>query len=212
MSEEVTLIDLIAYYEDVFVKAYADLVALTADKPAQVLVEIENFNSHLLVVLKNEIILPNQNPEIVSSNLRKAKTHLQRGTLDCYKMLFITINEHVLRFLKDLSLEDVQFALGDDYQKYITRWFEFTEKIQATRRLEVSSTGTDGLEDVIQEYKSAVEVGFSVYKQVLISAPKIAHVRKHLFWHSFKTHWPHHVAEITLAALITVILHSYIAG
>lgn len=201
MPQEVTLNELIAYYEDVFVKAYADLVALTADKPAQVLVEIENFNSHLIVILKNE------SSDKVNSNSRKAKTHLQRGTLDCYKMLFVSMHNMVQNFLRDMSIEDVQFVLGDKYTQCINDWFSFSQKIRETRRLEVANTGSAQLDQVIAEYKSAVEAGYAVYELILKSAPKIAHVRKHLFWHSFKTHWPYHIAEIAVVSCLALFFH-----
>jgi len=206
MSQAISLNELISYYENVFVKSYADLVALTADKPAQVLVEIENFNSHLIVVLKNE------SDEIASSNLKKAKTHLQRGTLDCYKMQFIKINNLVLHFLKDLSLEDVQFALGDNYKKCVEDWIKFSRSVRETRRHEVASTGHTQIEDAIAEYRAAVEASYSLYEIILNSTPKVAHVRKHLFWHSFKIHWPYHLAEIIIAAGLTVLVHSLVAG
>lgn len=201
MSQEVSLKELVDYYVNVFVKSYADLVALTASKPTQILIEIENFNSHLLVALKKE-----ESDEIINSNLRKAKTHLQRGTLDCYKMLFIKINEQVNHFLKDLTIEDVHFAIGDQYTSCLNNWIKFSENIQATRRLEVASTGTQQIDDVIEQYRAAVQVGYSVYILTLQNASKLAHVRKHLFFHSLKSHWPFHAIEISLAAIIGAFL------
>jgi len=166
-------------------------------------VEIENFNSHLIKALEGTES---------QVNLSRAKTHLQRGALDCYKLLFVEINARIKNYVQSLSVTDVEFALGPVYRQSLAQWQEFSNEIRQARRKEVASTGTDKLEEAIGNYRSAVEHGFLLLQQIADASPRLAEVRHHLFWHSFKTHWPYHLAEIVVAAGFAVLLHSWVVS
>lgn len=204
-SEEIKT--LLRYYSDTFVVAYADLVALTADKPVQVLVEIENFNSHLVSALQG-----NHGDDVVSSNLKKALDHLKRGTLDCYKLLFAELDSRIREFVKGLSVTDIEFGLGTAYFDTLSKWRNFSEEIRQARRSEMSNTGAPSLDKSIDQYKKAVEGGFGLYEVLAKSQPKIAEVRRRLFWYSVKSHWPFHLAEVLVGAFLAYLAHSYFAS
>lgn len=205
MAQEITINEVIDYYENFFINAYADLVSLTADKPSQVLIEIENFNSHLMVVLKES-----SSQEDKRANLKKAKSHLQRGALDCYKLLFVELNDRIEDFVRGLSVNDVEFSLEDEYKKNLKSWHEFSELIRESRKQEVTNVGSDKIDDTIRKYKKAVEHGFDLYRALSVSAARLATFREHLFLHSWKAHWPLHVLEIGITAILTIIVHYFI--
>lgn len=196
--------ELTDYYSNYFIPAYADLVSLTADKPAQVLVEIENFNSHIMAAFRH-----GSDSSDGKSNISKAKTHLQRATLDCYKLLFVEINNRIREFVTGLSTEDVAFTLGDSYHNDLKAWHVFSQEIRKARKNELSNTGTQKIEDTIEQYNKAVNNGFELYEKIVNSLPKIAHVRKHLFWHSVKAHWPFHAMEILFAGSLAYLVHHF---
>ena len=201
MAQEVTIDEVIDCYSNLFVDAYADLVSLTADKPSQVLIEIENFNSHLIVFLRK-----NGTPEEKQDNLKKAKGHLQRGALDCYKLLFVEINNRIRDFVRDLSVEDVAFALGDGHNEKLKKWHDFSQLIREARKKEIKNIGSQQIADTIATYKNAVDHGFELYQSLGDSQAKLASVRKHLFFHSWKAHWPLHLLEIVGVVVLTLIV------
>ena len=203
MAQQISVKDVIGYYSDTFVGAYADLVSLTGDKPTQVLVEIENFNSHLIKALEGTE---------VDTNLSRARGHLQRGALDCYKLIFVEINSRIKDYVRGLTVTDVEFALGPMYREHLREWYRFSEQIREARRNEVASTGSDRLEDAILNYKAAVDHGFNFLKDMADSEPRLAEVRHHLFWSSFKSHWPYHLAEIAASAMLAWFAHGWAIG
>lgn len=205
MAQEITLNEVIDCYDKLFIGAYADLVSLTADKPSQVLIEIENFNSHLIVYLRE-----NSSHEEKQDNLKKAKGHLQRGALDCYKLLFVEMNNRIRDFVRDLSVDDVAFSLGDGHNEKLKKWHDFSQMIRESRKQELKNIGSQHINDTIAKYKNAVEHGFELYQALSDSQAKLASVRKHLFLHSWKAHWPFHVLEILVTAVIAVAVHHYV--
>jgi hypothetical protein len=72
------------FYHNFFKPAYADLVAIIADKPQQIIFEIENSFSHIMVYHSTDSDVA-QN--VKDENLVKAHNHLVRATMDCYKLL-----------------------------------------------------------------------------------------------------------------------------
>ena len=92
--------ELLAYYYKNFIPAYADAVASLGDKPVQLLVEQENTLAHLFAYLEDTT---NEH------NLQKACGHLERATLDCYKIIWIEYKEK-LKFY--ISLDNSNLALA----------------------------------------------------------------------------------------------------
>jgi len=74
--------DVFEFYEDKIAPAYAYLVAVTGEKPIQVLVEIENAFAHLSKSIKGV------NPQ---ENINKAFSHLVRLYIDLYKLLAVEL-------------------------------------------------------------------------------------------------------------------------
>jgi hypothetical protein len=88
--------ELVSLYKDSFLPAYGDVVAYLGDKPPQLLSEIENTLSHLMVAVDDEAHAPLQ-----EENLKKAKNHLIRATLDAYKLLWATMMRQIDDAIKE---------------------------------------------------------------------------------------------------------------
>ena len=73
--------ELFEFYREECVPAYSDVVGYLAERPEQFLIEIENSFSHIA-----QYFNPEMDEEDRASNLLKAKDHLVRVTLDCYKL------------------------------------------------------------------------------------------------------------------------------
>jgi len=79
------IVDLFRYYNDIFIPIYAEVVARRQAKPRQIANEIENAFSHLTSYHLSDCDLDKK------SNLNKAIGHIQRATLDCQKILWLTL-------------------------------------------------------------------------------------------------------------------------
>lgn len=87
---------LVEYFKK-FIEAYSLLIEIINEKKKinDILVEFNNALSHILAVLANKQ---------KSSNLQKAKSHLHRGVLDCYKEI-IQLNAKKIKNNKILYSE-----------------------------------------------------------------------------------------------------------
>lgn len=202
MAEEVSIKDVIEYYRSTFVPAYADLVSTTGNKPHQVLVEIENFNSHLIQCLQHP------DTDLGKRNISRALTHLQRGTLDCYKLIFVELNDRIKVYMSDLTVLDIEFSLGSEHKANLSKWHKFSEDIRHARRQEVCNTGQQHNGEIVALWKDAVEHGFSLLNQLNEAQARINSIRKHMFMASLKSHWPYHLAEVILGSIIGAYAHS----
>ncbi len=124
--------ELVDLYENIFKPAYADLVAYIGDKPIDILIEIENTLSHIFVALND-----NEQEEIRKSNIEKAYNHLIRATLDCYKLLWVKLNEDIDRIFE---IKTKRLALNISEYELIKLRNSFKEKAKEARKAELGST------------------------------------------------------------------------
>lgn len=79
-----TLKDIFSFYEEKVAPAYSFLVALTGEKPLQVLVEVENTFAHISRGISGDH---------EEQNYNKAYNHMVRLYIDLYKLLIIEIKK-----------------------------------------------------------------------------------------------------------------------
>lgn len=141
------------FYHNYFKPAYADLVAVIADKPQQIIFEIENSFSHLMVYHTTD---DNVSQDIKDENLRKAHSHLVRATMDCYKMLWSELSDFLDKIIDDESSR--AFSFNDSELEIMKIWKNFKEKAAIARKEEMKSVGVDYI-NTINLYKDAVDEG-----------------------------------------------------
>ncbi len=181
--------DFLESYE-VFKSAYADLVAYIQDKPLEVLVEIENAFSHIAVALSAP------NSEVGRRNLDKAVSHLQRATLDCYKLLWVKLGEDVELILRD---EKKRVAVTMETGKLWKLWESFKKKSLEARKLEMEHVGRNPLA-AVDAYREACALAW----EILESVDEAKHIEvKKLY---FKSKLWELLASALAGALITKIL------
>jgi len=193
-----TLEDYTIFYHTTFKPAYADLVAIIADKPQQIIFEIENSYSHLMVYLSNE---SNISREIKESNLNKAFNHLVRATMDCYKILWTEISD----FLDNILEEKVTraFAFNENEAQILNTWNEFKKKAQKARQEEMKSIGVD-YEKTILLYKEAVDEGRILLDK--FDYEKFRQVKSFKVFNLVKTQWVGFVLGILASIISTLIM------
>lgn len=139
------------FYRKTFLPAYSDYVGFTVKKPTQVLNELENTLAHVA-----QYHNPKLNSEIKQKNIMKAYGHLQRSTLDLYKLLLVGMQ----RDLKSLYLDDNKrtFALNISEEDFIKSYHSFITHIQDARAVEIKNVGTEPLK-AIELYKNCIILG-----------------------------------------------------
>jgi len=147
------------FYHNIFKPAYADLVAIIADKPQQIIFEIENSFSHLMVYLSTDSSISD---ELRKDNLLKAHNHLVRATIDCYKILWTTTSDFLDKILKDESQS--VFSFNDSEAKILGAWKNFKQKARLARNEEMNSVGVNYLK-TITLYKEAVDEGIELLEK-----------------------------------------------
>ena len=148
--------ELFELYENVFKPAYADLVSYIGRKPINILVEMENALAHIFVSFDDS-----QPSDIRSDNVKKAYNHIVRATLDCYKLLWVQLNEDIDEIFKSNTK---RLALTMPESEFLKLRSLFKEKAREARKKELNNVGKNPLAPV-KEYMEAIEIG----KQIINS-------------------------------------------
>lgn len=143
--------DYIEYYNNVFIPSYADAVALLADKPQQLIIEQENSLSHLILYLKD-------NTDI--NNLKKAKGHLERGTLDAYKMMWVELKKKLLYYTSH-DKDNIALVFNLSTQEVLEKLEKFDKNIKEARLIEARNIGKGNLE-VSEKYLDSILIGMEL--------------------------------------------------
>ena len=150
-----TLKDYTDYYTENFIPAYADAVAILADKPEQLVIEQENSLSHIIAFLKD-------NKDI--DNLKKAKGHLERATLDAYKMTYVTLKEKI-NLYTGVDKNNLGIAFNLPQNEVIDLLKKYDKNVQEARLLEAKNIGKSN-DSVIKKYEDSVKIGFKLLDSV----------------------------------------------
>ena len=143
--------ELFEFYRKECVPAYSDVVGYLAERPEQFMIEIENSFSHVAQYFNPE--LKQEDRDI---NISKARDHLMRVTLDCYKLLWIVINQDLEEVHGDSFKR--QFCVNLPQNEFSLKFQEFKKLAQKARNLETSSVGIDPLK-ALDAYKETIAFG-----------------------------------------------------
>jgi len=163
------------YYFSTFLPAYADLTGYTLMKHKEILYSIDSANSHLMKYLSPEL-----EPNIQDENIKKAMTHLERATLDCYKLLWMHFEKDLKSLISDSEKRVLCVNMSES--DLLDRYHKAEFAIVDSRRFELQNVGLD-LKDTIEKYKNA----FQLVKTILENVdPKALEMfdkkRKHNKW------------------------------
>ncbi len=150
--------ELLRIYHNEFIPAYSDVVGYLAYKPIEILVEMEHVFSHLMKY-ENSDLDSNTREE----NLKKARDHLYRGTLDCYKILWSEMDVDIDRIAEDDKLR--KFAVNMPEGEFMDKFNSFKDKAMNARRMEMENVG-EAPTASLEIYKEAVGVGNELLENI----------------------------------------------
>ena len=151
-----TLEDFIDFYKSTYMPAYADMVGYLADKPAQVMIEIENLSVHLI-----RAVDPTCPPDKRAENLQKAYNHLERVTIDCLKILWIELGKDIGKMHMTGGLIKRGLRVSEDV--FLTAHLSFKDLSCQARNIEMNNIGTDP-KKCIALYSELTNLGWDIVR------------------------------------------------
>ena len=142
------------FYRTEFVPAYSDLVGYLGDKPRQMVIELENTFAHISQYFNPELDIQGKD-----ENLAKAYDHLVRVTLDCYKLLWVTIHEDLRMIEKDESIRKLGLNISE--AEFLTEFQKLRKLAQEARGIEMESVGLSPMKS-LDKYKEVVKDGYEL--------------------------------------------------
>jgi|Deesub1362B_J571_1020462.scaffolds.fasta_scaffold00148_21 hypothetical protein len=143
--------DYLKLFREEFLPAYSDLVGYLSDKPQEILLEIENTFTHIMQYFNDEI-----DEAAREDNLAKARNHLIRSCLDCYKMIWTLMKEDLDKIGKDKYKR--KFGVNMTEGEFLAKYTKFKSAAQEARRIEMENVGINPLAS-LERYKEAIEIG-----------------------------------------------------
>lgn len=152
------------YYREIFVPAYGDLLTFSKQStnqfriPEEILLGIENCFSHIAQFFNPRI------DEITRiENLNKSLNHLERLTLDCYKILWINLQLTLSDIAKDSRSR--KFCIDGEEHQFMSCYYQFLDLVEDARKFEMSNVGVN-VAVTIDQYISAINLGKTAHKMV----------------------------------------------
>ena len=142
------------FYRTEFVPAYSDLVGYIGDKPRQIVIELENSFAHISQYFNPELDIQDKD-----KNLAKAYDHLVRATLDCYKLLWVTLHEQLKTIEEDESIRKLGLNISET--EFHTKFQKNKKLAQEARRIEMTSVGLSPIA-ALNNYKEVVKDGYEL--------------------------------------------------
>ena len=144
----------VQYYRETFVPAYSDVTSYLLAKPEEVLLGMEYISSHTIQYLDTS-----KDDSIRKENLKKAFHHLERATLDCYKILWFRMQTDLTEILNDPEMR--KFCVNSSESDFLKQYEEFINRIRTARAYELNNVGTD-ISATVENYKRAIDCGNSL--------------------------------------------------
>ena len=157
----ISITEVVSFFHDEFIPAYSDLTGFIVDKPQEILIGIEYAFSHLMQHFNEELGIESRN-----KNLEKTYHHLQRATLDCYKLLWIHMDTNIAQLVDNQNKR--KFCVNMMEGDLLLAYQQFRSKAQEARAIEGRNVGLDILSS-ITAYKAACAEG----KQILLNIDEI---------------------------------------
>ena len=142
------------FYRTEFVPAYSDLVGYISDKPRQIVIELENTFAHISQYFNPELDIQDKD-----KNLAKAYDHLVRATLDCYKLLWVTLHEQLKAIEDDESIRKLGLNISET--EFRSKFQKNKKLAQEARRIEMTSVGLTPIA-ALDKYKEVVKGGYEL--------------------------------------------------
>jgi hypothetical protein len=149
--------DLLRVYEELYVPAYANYVAVTNIKNIQIITEESNAFTHVMRALN-----PTLPEEVRSDNIGKAYNHVLRATLDSHKGLTIYLHDLLNRLI--FLTPNGAMCFSCKRNDVVNEFNSFIESIKKAREHETANVGV-APEITIEKYIEAVNIGSNLLEK-----------------------------------------------
>lgn len=161
------LYEVYSLYKSDFIPIYDDLIIFIGDKPEHISIQLDNILSHIMVCFENI------DDSIKQENIKKAKNHIIRATLDAYKICC----HHIMMIIKSEISNKISNNNHNDDDDVILQYNKFLGMYRNARKNERDNMGINPYDSIIK-YKEAYECGLDIIKKFSIPniiVPKVIH-------------------------------------
>lgn len=102
-----------------------------------------------------QYLSPDLDTNAREQNLIKAKGHIERATLDCYKLLWLFVEGDLTSLMGDAEKRVLCVNMAES--DLVSKYHEALAKILDSRHCELQNVGIN-LIDTIEKYRAAIEV------------------------------------------------------
>lgn len=189
-----TELEIYEHYENVFKFVYADLVAVTGDKPREVLFELEACFAHLAVAKTSS----DENDDCFKKNIDRAYNHIIRASLDTVKLLWLALKQEAAKFFNDKDV--VSFAGNVSKLELLTLYKNAEEAAKSARTHEVNNVGKFPEKSVDEWYFAVQELNKFIGA---IDPNKVSDIRKYLLRNKAKEYFIGFILGIIASTVVS---------
>lgn len=158
MKEDDRIASIFDSYQNIIAPFILQLEILDGEYPIEILNEIRAIFTHLARSANSDSI------QIYEDNIIKAERHIKRATLDCFKYLCVSFDDHYKEFEKKYNGVDLSFVdNGQFLPELCKKRNNSIELLQIAKKKELN---TSSVEDVFHDYELAYNAYSEVYEMI----------------------------------------------
>ena len=157
--------------------------------PIEILNEVRAIMSHIAKCY--EIT----NEELIQKNIGKAKSHMKRCVLDCYKCLCLAYSDYYENFVHKYRFTDLTVVDNGEF------WSDLCETVSKAKKQLILAKQKEGMVEDVEDAYNEFEAAYNQYHRVY---EIIENSYRHLIKLKRKTFWK--VAISVLAWIIPLVL------
>ncbi|MCK9637218.1 MAG: hypothetical protein M0R41_13150 [Methylobacter tundripaludum] len=138
--------DIYELFQGDFKNIYGDLIVVTANKPVQIIFQLEAAFTHMAVASLNN--------ECSQENLKAALKHIQRASLDAAKMLWLAYKDRLDNIISDSNLR--MFCINCPEDELIKAYSKAENLAEEARRCELNHIGVDPTKSLTLYYEASI--------------------------------------------------------
>lgn len=181
--------DIYKQYQQTVKPYVAQLEVMENEFPIEILNEVRAIMSHIAKCY--EIT----NEELIQKNIGKAKSHMKRCVLDCYKYLCLAYSDYYENFVHKYRFTDLTVVDNGEF------WSDLCETVSKAKKQLILAKQKEGMVEDVEDSYNEFEAAYNQYHRVY---EIIENSYRHLIKLKRKTFWK--VAISVLAWIIPLVL------
>lgn len=169
LKEDDRIASIFDSYQNIIAPFIFQLEILDGEYPIEILNEIRAIFTHLARSANSDSI------DVYEDNIIKAERHIKRATLDCFKYLCVSYDDHYKEFEKMYNGIDLSFVDNGQFLPELCKKRKNSIELLQTAKKKELNTST--VEDVFHDYELAYNAYSEVYTMINSSYEKFENLK-----------------------------------